>query len=748
MGRSSTLSLALVLAVGLSAPASATTSDGGDAGYSFNESRGCGNGVAGPRGPLLTSSGLQSDDETLYGPWSDFFGRSKEQIVSSLVEWTVPGADGATVKVHERALPAFQQVAANLASQAGAGRIYQVTNQFGWAYRSIAGTSRASQHLFGNAIDINPPQNPLRRDGVLITNMPSWFVGAWIDAGFCWGGSWVGSKDPQHFSWMGPTVTTGYPSRPPPYPPLTAPSGFTATALSAAHPFSGPGSFGISDRSGDGSEDLYFVRSHNGGLRVEATGSRSDFGTVGFRRDASISAPPDDVLLGDLDQDSRADLWVLDRTRPSLKVYSDASDFEQSIGNFTLPFPLEATTEMALGHHDADFTIDLFVITPGAVTAVDVYSGASGYTRMIASGSDSPGNSGGATKWSYVVGDHDVDGIDDVYAIARVSGEVTVLDGGDDFTAGPVLNPGLAIPAGASVAIGDYDGDGRDDLYVISETSIRVYLGGLRATTVDLKAWFLPPDPWPWDAGPECIGGGPCDQIGLVDAGGEWSLLDDLSSDAEDTDFFYGDPSDIPFSGDWDCDGIATPGLYRQRDGYVYLRNSNSAGSGTIRFFFGNPDDIPLAGDFNGDGCDTVSVYRPGESRVYVINTLGSGDAPLVADTDYAFGNLGDTPFTGDFDGNGVDDIGLHRESTGLVYMRLSHTQGVADRLFTYGDPGDRIVAGDWDGDGVDTVAVYRPSDGNWYINLANAEVPADHTLHFSDSGEVHPVAGRFGTAD
>lgn len=81
---------------------------------------------------------------------------------------------------------------------------------------------------------------------------------------------------------------------------------------------------------------------------------------------------------------------------------------------------------------------------------------------------------------------------------------------------------------------------------------------------------------------------------------------------------------DFPFLGDWDCDGIETPGLYRQSDGFVYLRNSNSQGIADIRFLFGNPGDIPIAGDFDGDGCDTVSIYRPSEAWIYVINELGA----------------------------------------------------------------------------------------------------------------------------
>ncbi len=36
----------------------------------------------------------------------------------------------------------------------------------------------------------------------------------------------------------------------------------------------------------------------------------------------------------------------------------------------------------------------------------------------------------------------------------------------------------------------------------------------------------------------------------------------------------------------------------------------------------------------------------------------------------------------GDFDGDGVDTPGLHRESTGLVYYRNWNSEGVADAIF------------------------------------------------------------------
>jgi hypothetical protein len=227
-----------------------------------------------------------------------------------------------------------------------------------------------------------------------------------------------------------------------------------------------------------------------------------------------------------------------------------------------------------------------------------------------------------------------------------------------------------------------------------------------------------------------CAGPEPCDAVMVQDRGGRFHVWSAMASDHTLDTFYYGNPGDYAFSGDWDCDGVDTPGLYRAADGYVYLRNSRTQGIADISFFFGDPGDIPLAGDFDGDGCDTVSVYRPSQSRVYVINELGSDDGGLgAADFSFLFGNPGDRPFVGDFDGNGRDTVGLHRPSTGLVYFRNTLTTGVAHLQFIYGDPGDMLLAGDWDGDGIDTVAVYRPSDGVLYLKNTNTRGYADAAI-------------------
>jgi hypothetical protein len=113
-----------------------------------------------------------------------------------------------------------------------------------------------------------------------------------------------------------------------------------------------------------------------------------------------------------------------------------------------------------------------------------------------------------------------------------------------------------------------------------------------------------------------------------------------------------------------------------------------------------------------------------------------------AADYSFFFGNPGDKPFAGDFNGDGVDTVGLHRESTGLVYFRNSNTQGNAEFEFFWGDPGDRVFAADWDGNGTDTVGLFRPSASRFYFRLSNTQGVADWSFPLPPVGP--PPAGGY----
>ncbi|MEA3501817.1 MAG: DUF6676 family protein, partial [Actinomycetota bacterium] len=267
------------------------------------------------------------------------------------------------------------------------------------------------------------------------------------------------------------------------------------------------------------------------------------------------------------------------------------------------------------------------------------------------------------------------------------------------------------------------------------------------------RAWSLIPDGSTEDAAVQhfvrSVLGGP-DSVGVMDSTSALWLL--LRADGMTSEFTFGDSGDLPIVGDWDCDGIATVGLYRPSTADVFLRNNNTAGAAEISYGYNvdtSQDHMPLVGDFDGDGCDTVSFYRTTDGLVSIYNTKEAAfdelDEAVDFDAEYAFGDVGDLPFVGDFDGDGIDTVGLFRPATGVIYLKNSHEAGPADVEFAFGDVGDLPVAGDWGPeDGIDTVGVYRPGIGTFFFRYTNSAGPADETFPLGVPNRL-PLAGGFG---
>jgi hypothetical protein len=298
-------------------------------------------------------------------------------------------------------------------------------------------------------------------------------------------------------------------------------------------------------------------------------------------------------------------------------------------------------------------------------------------------------------------------------------------DDGQGWGIADGIVPGVAVQAGQLIG---WSGDSGNAEWTIVHLHWEVHHNGVPENpTPHADSALRITEPGVLGVDPACPEGVTCDTVVSVDSAGIWSLWDQVEWPANKTSFYYGNPGDLPFMGDWDGDGIETPGLYRQIDGFVYVRHSNTQGNAILEFFFGNPGDVPLVGDFDGDGRDSVSIWRTSQARVYIINELGEDGEGLGA-ADYFFDlDAADlVPFVGDFDGDGVDTIGFYDPSDGFVYLRNSNSAGDADISFLYGNPGDQILVGDWDGDGDDSVGVYRPSTGRLYLKFENAPGEAD----------------------
>ncbi|MFO0789857.1 MAG: SdrD B-like domain-containing protein [Pirellulales bacterium] len=209
-----------------------------------------------------------------------------------------------------------------------------------------------------------------------------------------------------------------------------------------------------------------------------------------------------------------------------------------------------------------------------------------------------------------------------------------------------------------------------------------------------------------------------------------------------------GSQDDQPVTGDWDADGKTDIGIFGPawtRDPWAIDRepglpdadnfptrplgkmknmpptpeDATSGGrilkrtvKGTNRadlidhvFHYGEPADVPVAGDWNGDGIRQIGIFRDGQ---WVLDTDGDG---RFTDTDVQanFGQKGDLPVVGDFNGDGVDDLAVFRAGKWIVDTNGNHHIDAQDRVFELGGAGDKPVVGDWNDDGTTDPGVFHP---------------------------------------
>lgn len=196
-------------------------------------------------------------------------------------------------------------------------------------------------------------------------------------------------------------------------------------------------------------------------------------------------------------------------------------------------------------------------------------------------------------------------------------------------------------------------------------------------------------------------------------------------------------PPDTGGGGGGNIIGVDTVAIYRASDRSWYINNLNQGGEADYTFAYGDPQDIAVVGDWDGDGVDTVGIYRNGE--FYLKNSSQAGDGEIV----FSFGgDATDMPVAGDWNGDGVDTVGIYRASTGTWFLTNSSTAATIDYNFQFGLTNEIPVAGDWNGDGTTTVGIYRQSDRSWYIRNSNTAGDADFTFQYGDPEQDVPIVG------
>lgn len=205
-------------------------------------------------------------------------------------------------------------------------------------------------------------------------------------------------------------------------------------------------------------------------------------------------------------------------------------------------------------------------------------------------------------------------------------------------------------------------------------------------------------------------------------------------------------PQIFPVIGDWDGNGIDETGTFNPRESRFILKDAKDKEYENQQI--GEAGDLPIVGDWNGDGAtnneDTIGVYRPKEAKFYLDNDNDGivGDTP---EERFPFGNIGDYPITGDWDGNGRDEVGVYRISDDgkKATFYLKKPDAMEEVKFNI-TANDTPIVGDWNNDGTDDVGIFRRYDANhkqnsvFYLRFDGKITE----IEFGDNTDI-PVAGK-----
>ncbi len=316
--------------------------------------------------------------------------------------------------------------------------------------------------------------------------------------------------------------------------------------------------------------------------------------------------------------------------------------------------------ELITGSDSAGFTWHLSVTDGGAPRAAD-YSTRHGETKVRAANwQDQPLEEDlRSEEWELVttsgkrrlryghpeaiafVGDYDGDGSDEIGLY--LNGTWFIDKNGNGEIDAEDLHARLGTKQDRPV-VGDWNGDGKDDIGIFGpewqgDRRHMEHEPGLPdvANKRRHKPKNLPPIP-----AEATIGGR--ELLNSTENQQRIDLIDHV--------FEFGIGSDVPVAGDWNGDGISTPGVNRNGEWKFDQDGDGQFSEGDLKAQFGEPGWRPVVGDWNGDGRDQIGVFRAGE---WILDTNGNRMLD-EDDTRVTLGKAGDRPIAGDFDGDGVDE--------------------------------------------------------------------------------------------
>ena len=239
----------------------------------------------------------------------------------------------------------------------------------------------------------------------------------------------------------------------------------------------------------------------------------------------------------------------------------------------------------------------------------------------------------------------------------------------------------------------------------------------------------------------------------------------------------FGTPDAVPVTGDFNGDGITEQGVFIKGQWFIDLNGNGEWDSDDLWAQLGHDGDLPVTGDWDGDGKTDIGIFGPAwpgdpmavhqepglpdphnaatgrpknipperdhaavGARTMKLTAQGKPRADLI-DHVFHYGTAGDRPVAGDWNGDGIETIGVFRDGKWNIDVNGDGKWTPADGAFLFGQAGDVAVVGDWDGDGVDQIGIYRA--GVWHLDTnGNHQLDgSDHTIRLGTAADT-PVVG------
>ena len=172
-------------------------------------------------------------------------------------------------------------------------------------------------------------------------------------------------------------------------------------------------------------------------------------------------------------------------------------------------------------------------------------------------------------------------------------------------------------------------------------------------------------------------------------------------------------------AGDWTGSGRTDIGDFSNGTWHLDL-NDNGVLDPDETFQFGQAGDQPVVGDWDGNpsGRDEIGVFRTAPDGITGEFILDTNDDHVMdaGDTTFTFGLGTDHIIVGDWNGAGTSEVGVYRDAAtyiaadagDIVFSINSSGDHATFTNFVFGLITDKVIIGDWNGNGISKVGVYR----------------------------------------